>query len=345
MNNAALRNPSGLPGITNFEILKNAASVIQRESSELDRFAKKIPLELAEAVRIIHDCQGSVIVSGIGKAGWIGQKISATFASTGTRSHFMHAAEAMHGDFGRVDQEDVILILSNSGETEEVIRLLPVLKKFGAKLVSITSNEQSTLGKQCDCTIAYGKIPEVCDNGLAPSSTTTLMLSIGDALALTVSSSKQFSAMDFAKFHPGGSLGRKLQTAQEIMRPLADCRTTSAESTIRESIAAQAKQGRRTGAMLILSPAQELLGIFTDSDLVKILEQKQDQWLDKPISNFMTKNPYTIAADRLVSEAVEVLSSNCISELPVISSSGIRSSAIESSVKAIGMIDITDVIE
>ena len=163
---------------------------------------------------------------------------------------------------------------------------------------------------------------------------TTLMLAIGDALALTVSSLKGFAAIDFARYHPGGSLGRKLQTVDQAMRPLSVCRTSMEDCTVRESISNQARQGRRTGAILVIDDCNRLRGIFTDSDLVRILEQREDQLLDQPVGKVMTSNPVTIRTGELVSDAIEILSSKCISELPVIDDCG----------KVLGLIDITDVI-
>ena len=319
---------------TDFEILSTAKTVLGVEADALTKFTKSIPVELAEAVRMVQACQGCVVVSGIGKAGWIGQKISASLASTGTRSHFLHPAEAFHGDFGRVHSDDLVLVLSNSGETEEVVRMIPSLRKSGAQLMCITGNEKSTLATNCDCVVPYGRVNEACSNGLAPSTSTTLMLAIGDAIALTVSCFKGFTSIDFAQFHPGGSLGRKLQTVDEIMRPLHKCRTTHCNESIREAIASQAKHGRRTGAILVVDEAQRLMGIFTDSDLVKLLEQKNDSRLDQPISESMTATPIHIESGQFVSEAIDILSDKCISELPVVDQEG----------QALGMIDITDVV-
>ena len=334
--NLAAKNSEVNPtrGITDFEILSSVRSVIRLESDGLKKFGSNIPLEFVDAVRAISLCAGSVMVTGIGKAGWIGQKISASFASTGTKSHFLHAAEAFHGDLGRVDSEDVVLFLSNSGETEEVIKMLSPLRKSGAKLIAITGQEQSTLGSYCDCTITYGKVSEACQNNLAPSVSTTLMLAIGDALALTVSGLKGFTEMDFARFHPGGSLGKKLQTVDQAMRPLSQCRTTEPSQTVRESISGQARKGRRTGAILVTNADGRLAGIFTDSDLVRLLEQRQDSLLDQPVAEMMTSDPVAIQSGHLVSEAIEILSSRCISELPVVDDQN----------RVLGMIDITDVI-
>lgn len=319
---------------TDFEILSHAVSVLRHEAEVIESFSRRVPVEFAQAARAISDCRGAVIVTGIGKAGWVGQKISASLASTGTRSHFLHAAEAFHGDFGRIDPADVLLTLSNSGETGEITRMMPVVAELASTTICITANEKSTLARQSDIAIAYGRVIEACDNNLAPTASTSLMMAIGDALALAVSRIDCFTPMDFARFHPGGSLGRRLQTACQAMRPLSDCRATAPESTIREAILESAKQGRRTGAILILDPQKKLLGIFTDSDLVKILEQKQDSLLDQPISCVMSHDPFHVHADQLVGEAIELLKSRNISELPVVDSNGVT----------LGLIDITDVI-
>ena len=328
------RTISSQPFETDFELLRSVVETLKIEAREIERFSSQVPTEMARVIRLMVECKGSVIVSGIGKAGWIGQKISATLASTGTRSHFLHAAEAVHGDFGRVDPEDIVLILSNSGETEEILRLLPTLRERGACLVGLTSREDSQLARSCDTTICYGRVEEACQMGLAPSTSTTLMLAIGDALALTVSRLKEFSPADFARFHPGGSLGRQLQCVDEVMRPLTHCRTTGAQVLVRQAISDQAKQGRRTGAVLVLDSQKRLVGIFTDSDLVRLLEKKEEHLLDEPIEKVMTRKPVTVPSGVRVDEAVQLLSSRCISELPVVDDSGV----------ALGLIDITDVI-
>lgn len=319
---------------TPFEVLSLAQSIIQHESSALQSFADEMPIEFYDAIKLLQECQGAVLVSGIGKAGWIGQKISASLASTGTRSHFLHPSEAFHGDFGRIGPDDLMLILSNSGETDEVLRLLPIIAKIDVPKIAITANGTSSLAKNCDIAIPYGRVEEACDLGLAPTTSTTLMLAIGDSLAIVLSRLKGFTSLDFAQFHPGGSLGRKLQKVEEAMRPVAICRTVVENTITRHALSDQNVGARRTGAILVTKTDGTLAGIFTDSDLVKLLERKQDHYLDLPLNEVMTSDPKTICTGKYVSDAVSILSEFSISELPVVDADG----------KPVGIIDITDVI-
>ncbi len=328
------QSESSRPPSTAFEYLRIAQAVIQNEAVAMNALSEKIPLEFAEAVEMIAACQGAVIVTGIGKAGWIGQKISSSFASTGTRSHFLHPAEALHGDFGRIGEDDTVFILSNSGETGEVLQLLPTLEKLKVNKIAVTANGNSSLSRSCDLTIAYGAVAEACRLGLAPTTSTALMLAIGDALALTLSERNGFSNLDFAKFHPGGSLGRKLQTVQEAMRPLGSCRVANENSIARAAITSQSHQGRRTGAILVTDDAGRLTGIFTDSDLVKLLERNEDRRLDQPLRDLMCPQPKSICRGEFASVAVELLAEYSISELPV----------VDDDHRPLGILDITDLI-
>ena len=193
-----------------FEQLRHARQIIQTESHSLAKLAERLDSQFCLAVKYLHECRGNVIVSGMGKAGLIGQKIMATLASTGTPSHCLHPAEAVHGDLGRVGREDVMLILSQSGETEEVVRMLPSLVQRKVPIIALTARADSTLGRSAAVTIELGRIEEACSLGLAPSTSTTAMLALGDALALVVSRMRNFGYEDFARFHPAGSLGQKL---------------------------------------------------------------------------------------------------------------------------------------
>ena len=335
MNADSNATPNSTPhSATPFEVLSFAQSIIQHESNALQSFAEEMPIEFFEAIKLLQNCSGAVIVSGIGKAGWIGQKISASLASTGTRSHFLHPTEAFHGDFGRIGPDDSMLILSNSGETDEVLRLLPIIAKIDVPKVAITANGTSSLAKNCDISIPYGRVEEACDLGLAPTTSTTLMLAIGDSLAIVLSRLKGFTSMDFAQFHPGGSLGRKLQKVEEAMRPVSICRTVVEGTITRQALSDQNVGARRTGAILVIRADQTLSGIFTDSDLVKLLERKQDHFLDLPLDDVMTSNPKTIRSGKYVADATAVLSEFSISELPVVDADG----------KPLGIIDITDII-
>ena len=319
---------------TKFERLAAARTIIRQECDALEKLQKSMPADFDDVVQLLLSCRGCVIVTGMGKAGWVGQKISATLASTGTPSHFLHPGEAMHGDLGRIRAEDIVLVLSNSGETAEILQLLPALEKNQIRFVALTASEQCTLAKSADFVLNYGVNREACSLGLAPSTSATVMMALGDALSLTVSQARQFLPTDFAKFHPGGSLGLKLSTVDEVMRPLKDCRLASDEETIRQVYTRLSGPHRRSGAILLLNQSGELSGIFTDSDLARLLEMSKDDLFDGPINQVMTAEPIQIESGSRTSLALELLAKHNISELPVVNSSG----------KPIGLIDVTDLV-
>jgi arabinose-5-phosphate isomerase len=319
---------------TPLQPFRMAQQIILAESNALSRLANHLPADFARAIEIINDCKGCVIVSGIGKAGWIGQKVSASLASTGTRSHFVHPTEAMHGDLGRIAPNDVVLVFSNSGETAEIIQILPTLSAFDIPLIAVTANTESALAKQAAAVLDYGKYHEACSLGLAPSTTTTVMLALGDALALVASETKGFQATDFAKFHPGGSLGRKLSMVQEVMRPIEKCRVAREDETIRNLYVRLCGPSRRSGAVLITDDTGRLTGLFTDSDLARMLERQLDALFDAPVRDVMTKNPITVTMGTKTLVAVEILASRNISELPIVDQTNLP----------MGLIDITDVV-
>ena len=320
--------------VTQFEILKMAGDIIKQESQALSRLSKTVPDGLSDAIDLILKCEGAVIVTGMGKAGLIGQKISASLASTGTRSHFLHPAEAVHGDLGRVGPDDVLLMLSNSGETAEIVNLLPSLQKLGVKIISMMSQLSCTLARNSTVALDYGRLPEACSLGLAPTTSTTMMMALGDALVLTLANLRQFRAIDFAKFHPGGSLGKKLSTVNDIMRPIEQCRVAHEAKTVREVYIESATSHRRVGVILLTDDDGKLTGLFTDSDLGRILEAGDDSRLSQPISEVMTRKPFTVRSKSKTQIAVEILAAQNISELPVVNSSGCP----------IGILDITDVV-
>lgn len=316
------------------EQLNFARQIIRLESQTLADVAKRLDQRFCRAVKYMHECRGSVIVSGIGKAGLIGQKIMATLASTGTRSHCLHPAEAVHGDLGRIHPTDVVLILSQSGETEEIVRLLPSLAEMGVPVIAMTGSADSTLGRAASVAIELGQIEEACSLGLAPSTSTTAMLAVGDALALVVSKMRHFRREDFARFHPAGSLGRKLSRVEHYMRPLAQCRVARESDTVRTVFVGLSTPGRRTGAIMLVDAQGRLSGLFTDSDLARLFERRRERELDAPIRNVMTANPVVIPHSAMMSEAVAILAQRKISELPVVNRSG----------QPAGLIDITDVV-
>jgi arabinose-5-phosphate isomerase len=269
----------------------------------------------------------------MGKAGHIGQKLAATFTSTGTRAHFLHPAEAIHGDLGRIGPGDVVLALSQSGETAEIVGLLPSIEQMGVPLVAVTASRTNTLGAAAEVTIELGRLSEACSLGLAPTTSTTAMLGLGDALALVVSQLRGFEAQDFAKYHPGGSLGLKLSTVEDYQRNLSECRVALETETIRTVLTTCSKPGRRTGAIMLVNQEGALTGLFTDSDLVRLIEHRNDGALDRPVSEVMIQSATTVLSGTSMIEAINLLADRKISELPVIDAAG----------KPVGLIDITDV--
>lgn len=316
-----------------FEQLRCAREILLRESQSLKQLAGRLDDRFSAAVELLYACRGSVIVSGMGKAGLVGQKIMATLASTGTRSHFLHPAEAIHGDLGRVHRDDLVLMLSQSGETEEVVRLLPSLAEFGVPILAITASAGSTLGRAATVVLELGPMEEACALGLAPSTSTTAMLALGDALALVTSQMRNFAREDFARFHPGGSLGRKLSRVEHHLRPLEQCRVAPDSNTVREVLVSVGRPGRRTGAVMLIDADGKLSGIFTDSDLARLFEARRDRQLDGPIADVMTRRPMTVKAGSRLADAVTMMAGRKISELPVIDDDG----------RPVGIIDITDV--
>jgi len=316
------------------EQLRYARQIIQMEAEAVESLGRRLDTEFCRAVQELYQCRGSVIVSGIGKAGLVGQKIAATLASTGTRSHFLHAGEAMHGDLGRIHANDLVLILSQSGETQEIVRLLPSLTAAAVPILAITGHRRSTLARAAKVTIDIGLLKEACSLGLAPSTSTTAMLAMGDALALVTSRMRSFGREDFARFHPGGSLGLQLAKVDDHMRPLADCRVAPCSQSVRQVFVAGRLPGRRTGAIMVVDPEGILRGIFTDSDLARLFERRQDEALDGPIRLVMTKAPTTVPAGSMMTDAVEVMGERRISELPVVDAAG----------RPAGLIDVTDLV-
>jgi arabinose-5-phosphate isomerase len=314
--------------------LRYAREIIELEGRALAHLAERLDDEFCRAVDALFCCRGSVISSGMGKAGLIAQKIAATLASTGTRSHWLHPAEAVHGDLGRIRADDVVLLFSQSGETEEVVRLLPSLAEFGVPIIAITARRSSTLGRAARVVIELGPLQEACEHGLAPSTSTTAMLACGDALALVTSRLREFRREDFARFHPAGSLGRQLSKVDEFMRPLDQCRLAGQANQVRQVFVERGQSGRRTGAIMLVDKSGKLAGLFTDSDLARLFENKRDAAIDRPIREVMTARPCTVPLGSMMLDAVTIMAERKISELPVIDRRG----------RPAGMLDITDVV-
>ncbi|MEI7861481.1 MAG: KpsF/GutQ family sugar-phosphate isomerase [Planctomycetota bacterium] len=314
-------------------VIDFARGILRAEGEAILGAADGLGGGFAKAVRVIESCTGSVVVTGIGKAGLVARKVSATLASTGTPSHYLHPAEALHGDLGALRRDDVLLALSQSGESEEITRLLPHITDRQIKIVALTGRGDSTLGRAAEVVVTTGKVREACRLGLAPSTSTSLLMALGDALALVISALRQFGPEDFAARHPGGSLGRQLMPVEDAMRPLPQCRTAGAAETVRE-VFARPLPARRTGAVMILAAGGTLAGIFTDSDLARLFERRNDSAIDAPIGAVMTTRPTTIPAGTRLREAVMLMELRRLSELPVVDATG----------RPVGLLDIVDLV-
>jgi len=306
--------------------------------AEADAIASMTPIvngQFIRAAEMIYTCAGSCIVSGIGKAGIIGRKISATLASTGTPSHFLHPAEAVHGDLGRLRREDVVMILSYGGETDEIIRLINLVKQLQIRLIAITSDQDSTLGRHSDVVLCMGKVNEACPLGVAPSVSPTCMLTIGDALAFTVMKARNFSVEDYVRFHPGGSLGTKLMTVEQSMmfRPGEKLPIAGVADSIRAMLA-KTNDVKRHGAVMVVDAEGRLAGILTDADLRRLLTKQGAAALDLKVGDVMTGGCKRIRADALAAEATALFHKYRIDELPV----------VDSDDRPVGLIDVQDIV-
>jgi arabinose-5-phosphate isomerase len=316
-----------------------ARQIIRAEAAALELVAQRLDDSFLQVVDLIQNgdephCSGRVAITGTGKSADIGQKMAGTLNSTGTRSYILDATRAVHGDLGMVHPDDVALVLSHSGESEEIIRLLGPLRPMVRGLVAITGNAHSTLARKADRALVYGPLDEVCPLGLAPSASTTAMIALGDALAFVLSREREFTQEDFARFHPAGSLGRKLLKVEAVMREGDEMRLAPDVDTVRTVFARGRHTGRRTGAVLLVDEEGRLSGIFTDSDLARLIEARRDEALDRPIAEVMTKNPLKVLVGTRVLEAIETLRRHKISELPVIDGAG----------RPVGLLDVTDLI-
>lgn len=313
-------------------VLKMAREVLSTEAKAIQRLTRRIGSEFEAAVSKMAECKGRVIISGMGKPGFIARKIAATLASTGTPSLFLHPAEAIHGDLGMVKKEDLVIAISNSGETEEIVRMLSTLKKIGVTLIALTSNSKSPLAKNADIVLDLGIDREACPLNLAPSTSTTAALAMGDALALSLLKKRGFRQEDFALLHPGGSLGRKLLKVSDLMRkgkdnPMVD-ENTSLEKALLVITSA------RAGSCTLVDKKRKLTGIFTDGDLRRHLRDGGGIILKQPVKKFATLKPLHVFHDQLAVEALNLLRSKKIDELPV----------VDHERRVLGMLDVQDLL-
>ncbi len=301
-----------------FSVLEIAAEVLEIESKAVMGLAERLDHRFVQAVDMILGCSGRVVVSGMGKSGHVGRKIAATLASTGTPAFFVHPAEASHGDLGMITKQDVFVALSNSGESAELLSIIPLIKRQGAKLISMTGNPASSLAVEADIHLDAGVDKEACPLGLAPTASTTAALALGDALAVTLLVERGFSAEDFAMSHPGGSLGIRLLThVRDVMRKDGAVPVVSSSAFLSEALLEMSKKGM--GMTAIVDDQNRVAGIYTDGDLRRTLENEVD-FRKTPVASIMTRNPKTISADRLAAEAVQFMEQFKITQLLVVDS-------------------------
>ena len=317
------------------DILQEAKDVLQQEARGIENLIPKLDQNFVNAINLIMESKGRVVVTGMGKSGHIARKISATMASTGTPAIFLHPGEAIHGDLGMVTGDDVVLAISKSGETREVLNMLPSLKRIGAKVIAIVGEHNSTLAKNSDVILDASVEKEACPLGLAPTTSTTVALALGDALAVVLLSCHHFTKDQFAIFHPGGSLGRKLLlTVENVMHKGEDNPVISEDSTVQDALFMMTEKG--LGAVSVVDEDGVLIGLVTDGDVRRGLETGSN-FLQWPVDAMMTKSPRTITNDKLAAEAMHIMEKNQprpITVLPV----------VDKDHKAVGIIHLTDLL-
>lgn len=303
-----------------------ARRVLRIESDAVAALAGRIDGDFAHAVRLILESAGRVIVTGIGKSGHIGRKLAATLASTGTPAYFVHAAEAAHGDMGMITPADIVIALSNSGTSEELLTIVPLVKRQGARLIAMTGNPGSPLAREADVHLDSGVSEEACPLNLAPTASTTAALALGDALAVAVLDARGFSPDDFARSHPGGALGRRLLThVRDVMRTADRVPVIAHDAQVGEALLAMTRGG--LGMTAVATDGGTIAGIFTDGDLRRSLERGLDLRKQK-IGDIMTRNPQSIGPDALAVEAAEMMERLRISQLLVIAPDGALAGAL-----------------
>ena len=316
-------------------MLKHAQEVLRMEAEAILELVPRVDANFAEAISLILECPGRTVITGMGKSGIIGRKMAATFASTGTPSFYLHPAEGIHGDLGMVTASDVVIALSNSGETGEILNILPSLRRIGAKIIAMVGNANSTLAKNADVVLDVGVEKEACPLGLAPTSSTTAALAYGDAIALALLQKRNFTASQFAVFHPGGSLGRKLLlTVGNIMHKGNENPLVSADTTVQEALFVITDKG--LGAVSVVDAEGKMLGVLTDGDIRRGLSKGVD-FLQRSVADLMTKAPKYITADKLAAQALHLMESNQpkpITVLPV----------VDENMVVIGLLHMTDLV-
>ena len=316
-------------------IKEKAIETLRIEAAAVENLIPRINDEFVAAVEKIMSCRGRVAVTGMGKSGHVGKKIAATLASTGTPAFFMHPAEAYHGDLGMLTEKDVLIAISNSGESSEIVNILPVVRRIGAEIIAMSGKRTSTLGKNCDYFIDIGVEREACPLGLAPTASTTATLAMGDALAMALMDEKNFTSKDFALFHPGGALGRKLLlTVGDVMHSGEDNPIVALGATTKDALFEMTAKG--LGAVSVIDANKKFVGLVTDGIIRRALEKNHD-FLDEPVEHVMFTTPLVISADKLAAAALSVMEKHKprpVTVLPVIDEKNFP----------VGMIHLTDLL-
>ena len=316
-------------------IKDKAIETLRIEAAAIEALIARVDDEFIAAVKRIMSCRGRVVVTGMGKSGHVGRKIAATLSSTGTPSFFMHPAEAYHGDLGMLTERDILIAISNSGESSEIVNILPVVRRIGAEIIAMCGKRTSTLGKNCDYFINIGVEREACPLGLAPTASTTATLAMGDALAMALMDEKNFTSNDFALFHPGGALGRKLLlTVGDVMHSGKDNPIVTVGATAKDALFEMTAKG--LGAVSVVDEQNKFVGLVTDGIIRRALE-KNRSFIDEPVEHIMFEQPLIISANKLAAAALSVMEKHKprpVTVLPVIDDKNYP----------VGMIHITDLL-
>jgi arabinose-5-phosphate isomerase len=314
-------------------LIKRAKEVLEIEAQAIQLLKARLGKNFVKAVELILKCKGRVVVSGMGKTGIIAQKFSATLASTGTPSLFLHTAEAIHGDLGKVTADDIVIVLSNSGSTDEMKQLLPILKKIGAPIIALTGNSKSVLAKYSDVVLDVSVKKEACPLNLAPTASTTATLAMADALAVCLLERKGFKEKDFAFFHPGGALGKRLLlSVQDIMRQGQSSAVVREDKLVAQVLLAITRA--RAGSAIVVDKQGKLKGIFTDGDLRRHIARDKNL-PNRLIKEVMTKHPTVVNQDMLAAQAMRIMQSRKIDEVPV----------VDKFMRPVGLLDVQDLLK
>ncbi|MFQ6131842.1 MAG: SIS domain-containing protein [Armatimonadota bacterium] len=315
-------------------MLEQARKTLEIEAQAVLGLKERLGDDFIQAVELLRASKGKAVVTGVGKSGAIGRKLASTLASTGTPGFFLHPAEAVHGDLGTVSEDDVVIALSLSGETEEIVRLLPHLKRVGAKIIALCGRLNSTLAQESDCVLDVSVSREACPLNLAPTASAAAMLAMGDALAMAIMQANEVSLEDFAASHPAGALGKKLLRARDVMHSGDDNPTARPEMLLREVLPIMTASPLR-GVVSIIGDGGELLGVFTDGDLRRLLDSRGGEVLELPIAEVMTKSPTVVREGQLAAEVARLFQETEFDNVPVVDEQG----------RAVGVIDVQDMLK